>query len=104
MHVVVATMQIKPEFREPFMDSMLDDARGSMQNEPGCFQFSVVQDKSDPNRIVLFEVYKDEAAFEVHKQQPHFVQWENTVKDWYAAPVQVIQGSNAFPADSAWKE
>ena len=104
MHVIVATLRIKPEFRERFMEAMLDDARGSVENERGCFQFSVTQDKTDPNRIVLFEVYRDEAAFDTHKQAPHFVRWQESVKDWFAAPTEVIQGNNAFPADSTWKK
>ena len=104
MHVIVATLRIKPEFRERFMVAMIDDARGSVENERGCFQFSVTQDKTDPNRIVLFEVYRDEAAFDTHKQAPHFVRWQESVKDWFAAPTEVIQGGNAFPADSTWKK
>lgn len=104
MHVIVATIQIKPEFREQFMESMLDDARGSVENESGCFQFSVVQDKTDPNRIVLFEVYRDAAAFAEHKQAPHYTRWQETVKDWFAAPTGVISASNAYPPDSSWME
>src|SRR5450759_7696 len=104
MHVIVATLRIKPEFRERFMEAMLDDARGSVENERGCFQFSVTQDKTDPNRIVLFEVYRDEAAFDTHKQAPHFVRWNESVKDCFAAPTKVSQGNTAFPADSTWKK
>ncbi len=103
MFIIVAKIQIKPEFRERFLESMLDDARGSVQNERECFHFSVVQDQQDPNRIVLFEVYEDRKAFEVHMQAPHFIRWRDTVTDWYAAPTEVLECSNLYPSDESWR-
>ncbi len=102
MLVIIATSQIKPEFREPFLAAIEEDATGSMQNEPGCLQFSIVQDEKDPNRIYLFEVYRDQAAFDTHRRMPHYLEWRETVKDWYAAPTQVIRGANIYPPDAAW--
>ena len=102
MHVIVADIHMMPDHREQFMEAMLDDARGSTQNEPGCFQFAVVQDEKDPNRIFLFEVYRDLEAFERHQQMPHYVKWRDTVQDWYAVPPIVTQGPNVYPGDEAW--
>lgn len=99
MKALVVTIQIQPEHREAFIESMLDDARGSVQNEPGCLRFDVIQDESDPNRIYLYEVYRDEAAFEQHTQAPHFIRWRDTVENWYAQPTVVCRGSNLFPPD-----
>ena len=53
MEALLVTIQIKPEHREEFMESMLDDARGSVENEPGCLRFDVVQSQEDPNRLLL---------------------------------------------------
>ena len=63
---------------------MIDDAKGSVENEPGCLRFDVIQDGADPNRIWLYEVYVDEAAFQEHLKAPHFIKWRDTVKDWFA--------------------
>ena len=41
---------------------MLGDAKGSVNNEPGCLRFDVIQEGADPNRIWLYEVYVDEAG------------------------------------------
>lgn len=104
MYVLVVKIQIKPEFREQFMRSMVEvDARGSVENEPGCLRFDVIQDESDPNRIYLYEVYRDEAAFQAHLKATHFVEWRDTVKDWYAAPSEVARGRSVFPADADWR-
>ncbi len=104
MFVIIATIDVKPLFREPFLASSLEDARGSMEREEGCLQFSIVEDRKDPNRIYLFEVYRDEEAFEAHKRMPHFIKWRDTVKDWYAGPSQAIKGDTIFPPDENWKK
>ena len=64
MYIIVAPIQINPGFRGRFIEEMVLDAKGSVENEPGCLRFDIVQDGDDPNRIWLYEVYVDEAAFE----------------------------------------
>jgi autoinducer 2-degrading protein len=102
MYVLVVTIDIKPGFKDTFVAAMLDDARGSVGNEPGCVRFDVIQDEKEPNRIYLYEVYKDRAAFDVHVATPHFLKWNETVKDWFASPPVVGSGPSVFPADADW--
>ena len=102
MRALVVTIQIKPEHKDAFMEAMLDDARGSVQNEPGCLRFDVVEDTEDPNRIHLYEVYRDDAAIAAHREAPHYLKWRETVKDWHAVePIRRV-GNTVFPQDSAW--
>lgn len=102
MHVLVVTIDIKPGFREHFVGAMLDDARGSVSAEPGCVRFDVIQDEKEPNRIYLYEVYRDRAAFDHHLTTPHFTRWRDTVQDWFASPPVVGSGPSIFPADPDW--
>ena len=102
MYALLVTIRIQPEHRAAFIESMLDDARGSVQDEPGCLRFDVLTDASDPNTIYLYEVYRDRDAFEAHTRQPHYLRWRDTVKDWYAAPTQVVTCTPIFPPDAAW--
>lgn len=102
MYVLVVTIDIKPGFKERFVGAMLDDARGSVTNEPGCVRFDVIQDEERPDRIYLYEVYTSKAAFDAHCQAPHFIRWRDTVKDWFASPPLVGKGPNIFPADADW--
>ena len=53
MQVLLVDIQVKPKHLEAFIEATLDDARGSVQNEPGCLRFDVLQDAQDPNRIHL---------------------------------------------------
>jgi len=102
MYVLVVTIDIKPGFKEQFVAAMLEDARGSVANEPGCLRFDVIQDEQNANRIYLYEVYRDKSAFDAHTQTPHFIKWRDTVKDWLASPPVVGTGSNIFPSDADW--
>ena len=95
-------IKIQAEHRDAFLESMLDDARGSVNDEPGCYQFDVIQDSGDPNKIYLYEVYKDEAALNAHLQAPHYIRWRDTVKDWFDGPVVGGSGTNIFPDNSRW--
>lgn len=103
MKVLMVTIDIKPEFKERFMVEMEADAIGSNNDEPGCLRFDILQDSKDPNRIHLYEVYRDEAAVEVHRQARHYLKWRAAVKDWVAAPYTVAQCSNVYPSDDSWR-
>jgi len=104
VYVLLVTIRIQPGHRDAFMEAMLDDARGSVADEPGCLRFDVLQDSKDANTIYLYEAYRDREAFDAHLQAPHFIRWRDAVKDWYAAPSQVVNGTSVFPLDAAWRK
>ena len=101
MYVIVASRRVQPERLDAFLESMLDDARGSVLDEPGCLRFDVVQDQKDPTRICLYEIYRDQAAFDAHLKAPHFLRWAETVKDWYAEAMQVYHCTSTFLTEDA---
>ena len=105
MYIIIVPIQIKEGYKDQFVAAMLDDAKGSVNDEPGCLRFDVIQDAEDPNRIWLYEVYVDEAAFQAHLQAPHFIKWRDTVKDWRAeGPKGAGRGAyNIWPPDGEWK-
>ena len=103
MKVLCVTVQITPEHRVAFMEAMLDNARGSVNNEPGCLRFDVLQDDSNPDRICLYEVYRDDAAIEAHRQAPHYLRYRQMVQDRLAADPVAHRCTNVFPADADWK-
>ncbi len=41
-------------------------------NEPGCLTSQLVKGRADANTHKVFELYKDEAAFEAHRTPDHF--------------------------------
>ena len=71
MFVLQVNIRIKPENVDVWMKKALENATAA-RKEPGCRQFEVLADPSDRTKVMLFEVYNDEAAFEAHQQTPHF--------------------------------
>lgn len=69
--VLQVNIRVKPENLESFMRQVLENARAARQ-EPGCQQFEVLVDPEDKTRVMLFEVYDDQKAFEVHQQGEAF--------------------------------
>ena len=69
--VLVVNIRIKPESIDGFMLKLFDNAREA-RKEPGCRHFDVLVDPKERTRVMLYEIYDDEKAFEAHQQTPHF--------------------------------
>ena len=69
--VLMVNIKIKPENVERWMKLALENAREA-RKEPGCRQFEVLVDPKDRTKVVLFEIYDDDKAFEAHQATPHF--------------------------------
>lgn len=82
MFVVTVNFEIKVEHIELFMEAMLRQARNSLENEEGCLQFDVCRDRKNENRVFLYEVYTDAAAFDEHLKTAHFLDFDKTVAPW----------------------
>lgn len=77
--VIVAEFEIRPGSLERFVELACTDAAESVAKEPGCRQFDVTVDGDD--RVVLYEVYDDEAAFDAHLRTPHLETFKNAIDD-----------------------
>ena len=79
MFVVTVNFSVKRNQIEQFRPLMLENARLSLELEPGCKQFDVCFDPSEPWECFLYEVYDDKPAFESHLQMPHFKLFDTKV-------------------------
>jgi quinol monooxygenase YgiN len=46
-----------------------------MKDEPGTLQVEILLPKDDDTKVISYEVYRDDAAFEVHRNGPSLAQW-----------------------------
>jgi quinol monooxygenase YgiN len=69
---LVVDFEVKEGTVDQVVALVSENARNSVEKEPGCHQFDVLQVKDSPNRLMLYEVYENEAAFEAHGKMPHF--------------------------------
>ena len=77
-----AHLRVREDIVEQFRDRLLRHARISRDTEPGCHRFDIHQEADDPALFLLIEIYVDEAAFELHRNSPHYLQFREDVKDW----------------------
>jgi (4S)-4-hydroxy-5-phosphonooxypentane-2,3-dione isomerase len=70
------TLHVRPGQRERLMAGITVQGATSLAQESGCLQFDVCVDTADPDRVLLYEVYEDQTAFEAHGQTPHFAAWK----------------------------
>ena len=70
-YALVVQIRIRPENVATFMDMLAANAAAA-RKEPGCLTFDVLVDPQDPARVMLYEVYASEAAFQQHQAQEAF--------------------------------
>jgi (4S)-4-hydroxy-5-phosphonooxypentane-2,3-dione isomerase len=70
--VIIVDFRIKPGAEAEFRRLIDANARASVENEPGCRRFDVVEPSGEPDRILLYEIYEDEAAFDEHCRTVHY--------------------------------
>ena len=101
MHILVVNAQVKPEFLDAFIAATRINAQESAK-EPGVARFDFLQQKDDPSRFVLCEVYRDADAPVKHKQTAHYNAWVEAVSDMFEEPRTRAFYTNVFPADQSW--
>ena len=70
--LLVARYKVKPENMAAVLEGLRDMIEAVKAHEPGCLEFKVYRAKDDPERLLLYEVYADEAAIEAHSRTEHF--------------------------------
>lgn len=75
MFVVTVEFTVKPEAVEDFRKAVRQQAKNSLQHEEGCRRFDVCFDDERPERVFLYEVYDDRAAFDRHCATDYFAKF-----------------------------
>ncbi|WP_455887660.1 putative quinol monooxygenase [Pseudomonas rustica] len=72
MYSLFIKTRVKPGCANDFLAAIKVNAAASVASEPGCLVFDVSQDRVDPELIYLYEIYRDDAAYDAHTQTAHF--------------------------------
>ncbi len=54
------------------VEAIFRELRDASRKEPGVVSFDVARSREHTNVFALWEVYRDEAALEAHKETEHF--------------------------------
>jgi quinol monooxygenase YgiN len=64
---IVATVEVAPEKRSQLLTILLAHRARCLKDEPGTLRFDVMLPHDDESKLCLCEVYRDAAAFDVHR-------------------------------------
>ena len=70
--VRLAEIEVVPEKLEAYLGYAAEVGRVSMATEPGVIALFSMQDKADPCKVYILEVYADQQAYQAHIQTAHF--------------------------------
>ncbi|KAL7577376.1 hypothetical protein ACA910_002104 [Epithemia clementina (nom. ined.)] len=71
---VIVKATVEPDRMAEFL-SMIETNAKETRKEPGCIRFDVLRSQESPNEFFFYELYKNEAAIDYHKKQPHYNLW-----------------------------
>jgi (4S)-4-hydroxy-5-phosphonooxypentane-2,3-dione isomerase len=73
---IVATIEVTPGQRDQLLPLLKAHRARCLKDEPGTLQFEILLPKDDDTKVLLHEVYRDDAAFEVHRNGPSLARWQ----------------------------
>jgi autoinducer 2-degrading protein len=80
-YVVTVEFEIAPDRWAEFLPLMTANAEASRRDEAGCRRFDVCRPRDRENRVFLYEIYDDEAAFQAHLESRHFLAFAAATKE-----------------------
>ncbi|MCH2129308.1 MAG: antibiotic biosynthesis monooxygenase [Pirellulaceae bacterium] len=104
MFSIFVTISVQEDKVDDFIQASHGDAQGATRDEPGCFRFDLHQDPEVSNRFYLYEVYRDEAAFQAHLEQPHFLEWRSIVRPWFLGDPEKVLMKTVWPSEEGWEK
>jgi (4S)-4-hydroxy-5-phosphonooxypentane-2,3-dione isomerase len=72
----VSTIEVTPGRRNDLLPLLMAHKARCLEDEPETLEFEVLVPRDDNTKVLLFEVYRDAAAFEVHRNGPSFARWK----------------------------
>ena len=78
-YVRVAEVGIDLAQVEAYRAALREEIEASVRLEPGVLALQAVSDRDDPARVIVFEIYADEAAYKAHLETPHFLKYKAAV-------------------------
>jgi quinol monooxygenase YgiN len=84
MLMLTVNLRVPPADQVKFRQEMETIVRES-RKEPGCIAYYYAVDLLEPDILRVFEIYRDDAALDAHREAEHFKVWRTA--------------SNAYPRE-----
>jgi (4S)-4-hydroxy-5-phosphonooxypentane-2,3-dione isomerase len=71
---LIASIEVAPGRRDEFLPLLRAHAARCLKDEPGTLQFDVLLPHDGGDKVMLYELYQDQAAFDAHSNGPSLAQ------------------------------
>ena len=77
---LVVTLSIEPGHVDAVIEAAKAHGARSLNSEPGTLQFDVMLALEEDNKVVFYEVYEDEAAYDIHRKSESLTTFHKDVE------------------------
>ena len=64
---IIGTIEVAPGKRDQVLPLLMAHGARCLRDERGTLQFEVMISREDDSRLLVYEVYQDDAAFDMHR-------------------------------------
>ncbi len=80
-YVRVAEIEIDPVQLENYTAAAKAEIETLVRIEPGVMALYAVAETDNPARVIVFEMYRDEATYRAHLESPHFRKYKSATQN-----------------------
>jgi len=91
----VVTIEVAQGRRDQILSLLAAHKTRCLRDEPGTLQFEILLPKDDDTKVLSYEVYRDDAAFEVHRNGSSLAR----LREEIAGLVMKLQGTRCTVVD-----
>ena len=77
----IARLTIDSSKLEVYKSLLKEQMETAVRVEPGVISYTVYEDKSNPSKITILEVYADNNAYLAHRESAHFKKYKAASSD-----------------------
>jgi quinol monooxygenase YgiN len=82
MLIITVRFVVKQQHLSALNARIRQQAKDTLEREPGCHRFDIGTAADDPRNIFLYEIYEDAKAFDLHLASAHFQAFNADTQDW----------------------
>src|SRR5215472_10625409 len=71
----VVTIEVAVGRKDQLLPLLAAHKARCLKDEPDTLQFEILLPQDDDTKLLSYEVYRDETAFDVHRKGPSVAQW-----------------------------
>lgn len=78
MMIRISEIEIAPEYLNEYLAILKEEAKASVELEPGVISIYPMYQQENPTEIRILEIYSDNEAYKSHLETPHFKHYKTT--------------------------